>query len=186
MTLSLHDRAKAATLDYVTGYGDVTSAIRECYAHDSFTGDFSGIVDALATYGPWDKRKRTGDLGKRIASLRVILNRIGDEMQDHAEALGIIITPMTIESKDGQPLGIVPKRAKAKEDGHFASFLAARRAVHKAISELSALRGIAGFADFHAAALNSLNRLEAMPEAIEYVTKAVTGVELAATMHLEG
>ena len=186
MTMTLHDRAKAATLDYVTGYGDVTTAIRDCYAFNDFHGDFSGIVDALATYGPWDKRKRTGDLGKRIASLRVILNRIGDEMQDNAEALGIVITPMTIESKDGQPLGIVPKRAKAKEEGHFASFLAARKAVHKAISELSALRDVPGFADFHAAALNALNRLEAMPETVEYVTKSVTGVEMGATMHLEG
>lgn len=186
MTLSLHDRAKAATLNYVTGYGDVTTAIRDCYAHGQFAGDFSGIVDALATYGPWDKRKRTGELGKRIASLRVLLNRIGDEMQDNAEALGIIVVPMTIESKDGQPLGIVPKRAKAKEDGHFASFIKARRAVHTAISELSALRGVPGFADFHAAALNALNHLEAMPETVEYVTKSVTGVEMQATLHVEG
>lgn len=169
---TLHDSSKAAVVCYLNGYGDLTQAIRDCY----HAQDFSGIVDGMATvFGVWDKRKREGEAGKRIATLRTLLNRIGAEMVEAGDAAAI----MTIESKDGRPLGIVPKRA-AQETARGASFIAARKAVHKAISELSALTSVPGFADFHAAALNALNRMEAMPETIEYVTRSVTGVELTA------
>lgn len=167
-----HDTAKAAILSYLNGYGDASRAIRECYT----SNDFTGIVDALThAFGIWDKRKREGEAGKRLASLRTLLNRIGAGLKEDDDT----VTVMTIESKDGKPLGIVPKKDDKKAE-QGASFIAARKAVHKAISELSALQSVAGFADFHAAALNALNRMEAMPETIEYVTRSVTGVELVA------
>lgn len=169
---TLHDYTKAAVVNYLNGYGDMTRSIRDSYT----AKDFSGIVDGMTiVFGVWDKRKREGEAGKKLATLRTLLNRIGAALVEDGEAE----TVMTIESKDGKPLGIVPKRATQTE-ARGASFIAARKAVHKAISELAALQSVAGFADFHAAALNALNRMEAMPETIEYVTRSVTGVELVA------
>ena len=161
--MNQHDIAKTAILSYLNGYGDATRAIRDSYT----ANDFSGIVDALATFGPWDKRKREGELGKRIASLRVLLHRVGADMAEAAKELGQTIAIVTIESKDGQPLNIVAKKVKEKAATRFASFLAARKSIHKAISDLAALKTVDGFADFHTLALQALNNLEAMPEMVE-------------------
>lgn len=151
---------KTAILAFLNGYGDITRAVRECYA----SADWTGVNDAL---GFFSITKRSSDSDRaRVASLRAIMHRVGREEDGRA-----VVT--ICKSKDGK-LICGPNKAR-KASVLAPNFIAAHKAVTTAIEHLSKLQTVEGFAAFHSATLNAMQHLSALgdwtQESVTVVTK---------------